>query len=240
MAGFWRRQFDLPASPQQQLFDLLLGVVAPVLCLLLDPAIFRPFAGGTGFMRHYRLFAYLEIGLSILMLLYYMATKRASAFLTGVLFGSAIFALSLGAVILPVTLLGLLVFIGVFGLTPFFTFFVFLRNSHRCWQQYRARTSRMPSLAALVLGVIVIFGLPAGVQASIFHYGNRALAVVQSGPEEDFAGAVHTLKWLHYDTDEIAFIFQRTNDPKQRERLSRAFTAITGETVQDRLAQLND
>ena len=240
MPGFWQRQFELPATPKQRRFDLLLGVVLPILCVLLDPAIFRTFAGGTWFLRHFRLFAYLEIAASILVLAYYLLTNRASSLLTGVLCGSALFALALGIVMLPMTFIGLLVIIGVLGLTPFFTSFVFLRNASRCWRQANARNPRKAPMLPVVLGFILILLVPAATQGAVFHYGDRAMVVLQSGSDQEFTRAVRTLKWLHYDTDEIAFTYQKTNDPTRRDRLARAFTAITGETVQDRLAQLND
>jgi hypothetical protein len=238
MAGFWTRQFQLPGTPAQRRFDLIFGIVAPVVCVLLDPAIFRPFAGGSWFLRHLRLLAYLEIAISLAALAYYQLTNRASSFLAGALCGGAVFAFALGAAIFPMTLIGMLFLIGVFGLTPFFTSFVYLRNAVRCWRVCEARSSRPVGMVPAICGFILILAFPTGVQKAVFHYGDRALNAVQS--DSDFPKAVRTLKWLHYDTDEIAFTYQKTNDAAKRERLARAFVAITGETVQERLMQLND
>jgi hypothetical protein len=240
MAGFWKRQFDPPASPRQQQFDLLVGIVLPVICVLLDPAIFRSFAGGSWFLKHLRLFAYMEITAGILALLYYMLTRRASSFLTGLLLGSALFAFSLGIAMLPMTLIGMLFLIGVFGLSPFFTSFVFARSAARSWRQCDARDSRGPRKLPIALGFIMILAIPAILQSASFHYGNRAVIALQSGSDQDFAHAVRTLKLVHYDTDELALTYQKTNNVNRRARLARAFTAITGEVVQDRLSSLND
>jgi hypothetical protein len=240
MAGFWTRQFQLPGTPAQRRFDLIFGILAPVICVLLDPAIFRPFAGGAWFLRHLRLLAYLEMAISIAALTYYQLTNRASSFLAGALCGSAAFAFALGAVMFPMTLIGMLFLIGVLGLTPFFTSFVYLRNAIRCWRVCEARSSRPVGMMPAIFGFILILSAPAIAQKAVFHYGDRALMAVQSGPIEDFNRAVRTLKWLHYDTDEIAFTYQKTNDAARRDRLARAFIAITGETVQERLMQLND
>jgi hypothetical protein len=240
MAGFWKRQFDPPASPRQQQFDLLVGIVLPIICVLLDPAIFRSFAGGSWFLKHLRLFAYLEIGFGIVALLYYMLTRRASAFLIGVLSANAFFAFVLGIAMLPMTLIGLLFVIGIFGLTPFFTGFVFLRNAARSWRQCSSRDSRGPAALPLALGFVLVLAVPVIFQSASFHYGNRAIVALQTGSDQDFNHAVRTLKLVHYDTDELAFTYQKTNDATRRARLARAFTAITGEVVQDRLSSLND
>jgi hypothetical protein len=240
MAGFWKRQFDSPASPRQQQFDVLVGIVLPILCLLVDPGIFRSFAGGSWFLKHLRLFAYMEITAGILALLYYMLTRRASSFLTGVLSGSAFFALALGFAMLPVTLIGMLFVVGIFGLAPFFTSFVFARSAARSWRQCDARDSRGPRTLPIALGFVMVLAVPAILQSASFHYGDRAVVALQSGSDQDFAHAVRTLKLVHYDTDQLAFTYQKTNDANRRARLARAFTAITGEVVQDRLSSLND
>lgn len=244
MAGFWTRQFQLPATPAQRWFDASFGIAVPVLCLYLDPTVFRSFgAGGAGLLARFRLFGYVEIALSIVTLAYYLFTRRASSVLSGFLLGSAVFSLLLGAVMLPLTAIGLLIIIGILGFAPFVTGFVFLRNAWRCWQQYLAgtrTTSRSPARFRVALSLILILSVPAALQGFVSQLVNRALVRLQSGPDQDFASALHTLQWIPYDADELAFAYQKTSDAKQRERLARAFTELTGQTVEERLAQLND
>jgi hypothetical protein len=51
MAGFWKRRFEPPATVSQRWFDFIFGIVAPILCLVFDPAIFRNgFPAGMGFL----------------------------------------------------------------------------------------------------------------------------------------------------------------------------------------------
>jgi hypothetical protein len=38
---FWRRQLMAPKTHAQRIFDVLFGVVAPVLCFVFDPIVFK-------------------------------------------------------------------------------------------------------------------------------------------------------------------------------------------------------
>jgi hypothetical protein len=241
MAGFWRRQFQLPAPRSQRWFDLCFGIAVPILCLYLDPVVFRSFGTGQApLLSHLRLFSHAEITLGIAALAYYLIMQRASLLLTGVLLGSSLFSIALGIAILPLTLVGLLIVLGALGLTPFVTSFVFLRNAVRSWRQSSTTTPRIPALLHTGLGLLLILGIPAAFHASVSNLTHRALVVLQSGSEQDFTDSVHTLKWLHYDTDDLAVAYQKNTDTAKRERLSRAFTDLTGGSIQDRLAQLSD
>jgi hypothetical protein len=56
--GFWRRQFMPPTTKRQKIFDVLFGVIAPVLCFVFDPIVFK----GTfdeGLLRDYQSYAYM-------------------------------------------------------------------------------------------------------------------------------------------------------------------------------------
>ena len=134
--GFWKRQIGLPATRLQVVFDLFLGAVAPILCLFMDPGIFR-WGGlpGTSRLTHFQIFAYLEIGICIAALIFYLVTRRGSAILAGILYIGSAFSLAVGIIILPLTLVGIFMLIGFLGLTPFFTGYVFQRNARRCWRQ---------------------------------------------------------------------------------------------------------
>src|SRR5262249_40974532 len=39
--GFWRRQFGGPATRAQIIFDVIFGIVMPVVCFILDPGIIK-------------------------------------------------------------------------------------------------------------------------------------------------------------------------------------------------------
>jgi len=243
--GFWRRQFQLPATAEQSWFDFCFGIIAPVLCVFFDPAVFRSSGMmGGGMLSYLRLFGYLEIGAGTAALGYYLLTRRGSLLLAGALCGGALFSFLVGLGILPLTILGLLFIVGVFGFTPFASGFVFLRNGFRCWRVSSPRFPRATARFRVVLGSVLFLGVPMGLQLAISNMAHRALTALQSGSEHDFGHALQTLKYLRFasdaNTDEIAFAYQKATDEKRRERLARAYQTLTGRSVEERLAELND
>jgi len=241
--GFWKRQFQLPPTPLQNVFDVCVGIIAPILCVIFDPAVFRSdglFGGGV--LNDFRLYAYTEIAIGIGALAYFLLTRRASALLAGTLYGGALFSGLLGLLMLPLTLLGLLILIGIFGLMPFFSAFVMERNASRCWRESSTHTVRFKALRTAALAALLALGLPLAAQFAIFEIAGRAMAALQTGSEQKYAGAVRTLKLLKFDakTDEIVFAYQRATESKQRERLAQAYQAITGRDIVERLTELND
>src|SRR5947207_4213345 len=75
--GFWRRQFGSTATGAQSTFDILLGVLAPVLCYVFDPAIFKgsPILGAA-FLEDYQLFAYSVSAIEVLALVGWLLLGR--------------------------------------------------------------------------------------------------------------------------------------------------------------------
>lgn len=122
--SFWERQFDSEVTWGQVVFDITLGIIMPILCLIFDPVVFRNQAAlDHGFHKPFEVFGYTSIALGIvalsLWLLLSSYLNKASAFLAGIFFYGAFFALLLGIVILPLSVIGLLGLIGVLGFTPF-------------------------------------------------------------------------------------------------------------------------
>jgi hypothetical protein len=148
-------------------FDVLFGIIAPLLCLLFDRIVFTGHGTmGNGLLSSFRIFSYVEIALSAVALGYYLVTRRGTPFLAGVILGGFGFAFIIGLLMLPLTIIGLEVGIGVFGLTPFITSYVFFRNARRCWESCPIQRSRPRRLLLLTVGMVLILVVPAGLQWS--------------------------------------------------------------------------
>lgn len=241
--GFWERQFCPPCTASQRGFDLALGIIAPVVCLYCDPIVFCINGPeGSGLLSDYRVLGFSGIAVGILALAYHLLTRRASAFLAGLLWGGFYFSFALGIVMLPVTLLGLLLVIGILGFTPFLTGYVFLRNARRCWRDAASRTGSKVRLVMLTMGLVLMLGMPVALQGAAVCMTNRAIAALQSDSEQDFARAVKVLRAMRFfvSPDRIASAHGEAKGQRERERLARGYLAVTGQTLEAREAQLRD
>jgi len=171
---FWGRQFNSEVTRGQVAFDVALGIIMPILCLIFDPMVFRNQAAlDHGFHKPFEVFGDTSIALGIvalsLWLLLSRYLNRASAFLAGIFFYGAFFALLLGILILPLSVIGLLGLIGVLGFTPFFTSFVFLRNGVRAYRRATEHSEMNWSVRmSFVSGMILIIVIPILVQTMNF------------------------------------------------------------------------
>ena len=114
--GFWRRQFMPPTSGAQRAFDVLFGVVAPVLCFFFDPIVFKS-DFNQGLFSSYQAYAYMVSGVEILLLLTWLIwgkqLRPRTGLVGGILMAGALFSGVIGVLILPFSLLGLALGIGI-------------------------------------------------------------------------------------------------------------------------------
>ncbi len=219
---FWSRQFRPEKTVRQVVFDVLFGIVAPVLCLIFDPVVFRD--GNT--LNRVAVFGYFAITIGIIALGWHLAARRTPAFVSGALFAGATLALVIGILIFPLALSSALLLIGIPGFTPLMTAFVFIRNARRSWSVSVQR--QRPHYALALLGFSLSFVVPYMAQAGVSNTVTHAIAVLKYGPESDVHRAAKTLKLLHMGTREIEEEYFQTRDIARRKRLADAYLIITG------------
>jgi hypothetical protein len=166
--GFWRRQFAESVTPRQRHFDITFGIVLPILCLVLDPIVFREWDIEVGgFYRRWRSYAYTVSTLEMVALAAWLlragGAGRPPAALGGVLVAGGIFSFVVGVAILPFSLLGLVFFfVGVFGFIPFPTAVIYLRNGWRAAALNRSNDDMTWREAAeFAFGFVFALGAPA-------------------------------------------------------------------------------
>jgi hypothetical protein len=161
--GFWKRQFTGGPSRWQNRYDVAFGIVMPLLCLAMDPVVFRgpPFFP---ILKHYSLLAYTVIACAMTALALWLSPRRrpgnGSRYFAGPLLAGGLFALTLHAVMLPLTVRAMVVAIGVLGFTPFLTSFVYFRNAWRAWAEERDPMTR-GSRIGILLGGMLLMLLPS-------------------------------------------------------------------------------
>lgn len=239
---FSERQFSRQPTHAQLTFDVLFGIIIPVGCLCFDPIVFRSSSLGFGqpILGDYLPGASVVIGLSLLSLITWLLLRRPASVLVGFLSGGALFALLLGIVLLPFSLMGLFImFIGVLGFTPFVTAFVFLRNAVRAYQL--AGKAKGADLVAFVC-FLTACTAPVAAQSYVTYEISRSLELAGSSDAGEAQYAIATLKRFRplSNFDAIAFAYEKEHDKERRERLATAYRELTGEDVDIRLATLRD
>lgn len=249
--GFWRRQFDDAPTPAQRKFDMVFGIIMPVLCFAFDPFVFRGgLMGGWGLYSKYQFYAYTLGTLEMVTLCAWLfsagrAGKRPAA-LAGMLLAGALFSFVIGFSILPYSILGLFLLIGILGFVPFLTALVYLRNGWRAAGAVGRAGKGSPGLAATALacGFFFALGAPAVAQMSVDREVAAALAEVREGRELSPA----RLRELRVAAasgsdayDELVWEYHRERDPERRARLAKAYAEITsGDNIEGRLTLLLD
>jgi hypothetical protein len=175
---------DAVRSPQRRqrllIADLLWGILMPVLCMVFDPGMLyvvvpEPSATPLHWAQPEMLLNGIELYLMIALQIGVLGTwlllgstlGRTSAAIGGVLAFGAVLAGTLGFVLIPMTLLGILFAhgIGLLGTTPFLTSWCYGR---RCIEAYKAGREQLPAkiaITAYAVGAGVAVGIPLAIAA---------------------------------------------------------------------------
>lgn len=170
--GCWPKAFSLDATRGQIIFDVVMGILMPIVCLVCDPVVFRrdglfsifvwtsdrgaPYNSLTllGGAHFYIPIIGFGIVTFALWLLLGTRLKWGLGFVTGILLVGSLFALTIGAILLLPSAAGLATYgIGIFGFTPLFTSIVFLRNGVRMLRQANGHIDRIWLVSSLLLSI---------------------------------------------------------------------------------------
>jgi len=137
--------------------DLSGGIVLPLLCFAYDPIL-------RGWTPKGRAAVYLAVGFQILLLAAWKlvgpATRRHAGFFAGAFSVGVILAALIGTFLLPFSMIGLLIGIGVLGFTPFLTAWVLARNVGQAFRQALPPSHKRPDSWPLVAGLLTAIGVP--------------------------------------------------------------------------------
>lgn len=223
--------------------DLILGIIVPILCLVCDPMVFTE---RLNFIRsplqQYRVFAYLEIAVAIIALVVWLKHKEKlskwNSLFAIVFSSSAFFALVLGICLLPYTLVGIFVIVGIFGLTPFLAFSVYLRNAKEAafsLKTLESRSDKISFASGIALGLFLMI-TPTVIQWHTSNIVSNAVSsILQSNSNSIKKEDIQTLKnafWCSQDCyDKIVRVYQIETDFVRRDFLAKTYEEITGENI---------
>ena len=234
--SFGYRQAAGDPTAGQILFDLLFGVVLPVICLVADPIVFRSNDWGPGgILVRYAAFAYVLIGTQMLFLILWLALHRrlaaSGAWFAGPLAAGALFAGGLGLILFPFSVLGLVAVVGALGFTPLLTSFVFYRNAVRASKAARERMSPRARRILLAMGLLCA-PLPA-VAADLA--AERLTREALARPEK-IDGLVLRL----LDGDRVIAAYATCPPGPRRDALAGLYRRLTGADIEERLSSRSD
>lgn len=242
--GFWARHAGSKPTSGQVVFDVVFGILMPLFCFYADPGIVR--GGFSTPIGEVSLFLYAFSGLAIITLAFWLVfghrVRSATAALVGVLVAGAIISASIGVLILPLTLLGILMVIGLLGLVPFLTAFVYLRNALRGISRAR-EASRSPRFAAVVLSALFAIAMPLSAQLWANEVIEQSIAeIIDQNSHQSLVAPVSRIRLLRFavNTDRLVREYDGESNPVRRERIGRAYKGITGDEIEIRRAILND
>lgn len=158
---------------QQKIFDIVFGVVAPILCLYFDPILFdlpspnyNPCFPAPpdmpGLLLAFRAFFYTAIGLGVFFFSLWVIgvnqIKTLSPFFAAIFFIGQAFSLFLGILLTPFTLFGLFYFgIGIFGFIPYLTAAAYARNKIRALRQVEEPRGKV--ITNIILVALFLFSV---------------------------------------------------------------------------------
>ena len=242
--GFWSRQVTLAKTPRKPIIEILFGILLPLLCFYFDPGIIRGAISDP--LAHKEVLVYSLSALSMASLLLWLTlgdrNNKGTAVLGGIMLAGAICSFSIGVLILPITIIGLFLIIGVLGFIPFFTGWVYLRNALDAIRAGKTSRTTVSRVGIALLASLLAIGVPAAAQWKINSITDQSIVEIVSGTDQDLETAIRRIKRFHLaiDTDKLVREYENEVAPERKERLSKAYKEITGEEIDYRLRILKD
>lgn len=236
MRNFWERQIGPSLTRGQTVFDVLFGIVVPILCLIIDPIVFRPDPFlGPGILGGIQVFAYIAIGLGIISLSLWLRfrtrIKRASGFFAGAFLAGSIFAFIIGFPLAPFLISPFV----VLAITPLLASFVFLRNGNLAFLQAQTSIDMRQLILTMTAGMILVIALPAAGQYAATKFISQGIEDALQDDPQVSATAIHRLQnaiWCPVicgDAVRRAYITER--DFNRQQRFDWLYEQITGHSI---------
>ncbi len=226
-------------------FSVLAGIIAPTVCFALERMLFSDIPDtlpGSQFIDFFPLFGYGIIGLEMLVLAVWLKFGDRlgtwNALVAGVLFVGALVAGGIGLWLLPLSLIGLLVLIGLLGFVPFLTAAVYCMNAVEAYRRAGAVTVGARLTSLVLAGAILVIGVPGSVQTWALMAASSAVGKVIAG--DPMAVTKLPLWCRHTAANGLIWSYASEEDPVRKQRLADAYKALTGGDVETALARLMD
>lgn len=238
---FWQRQFQAESTKSQKYFDWIFGVILPVVCFVFDPIVFK---GGNSVLGTYKPFAYVLSFVTVMAmsawLIWGEKLRWLSSALAGLFAMSGIISLAIGVILLPYSLLGLLLIVGVLGFTPLMTSIVYLRAALRSYQSAKPFLESKILINTFVLSAVLSITFPAILNVKI----KQTLGEMRNGDAQTIRSGARRLKYfaplINFDVLAQSYMSEK-DEPNNEKRvaLAEVYQELTGKNL-DWLANMLD
>ena len=236
-------------SKTDYLFDFGFGVIAPLICLIVDPVVFkggRIFLSSGGLLAPFKIAAYTAIGLGVAALAVWLIFRPRllaySDYFVGIFVMAQVAAFLLAVVLLPFSVIGItLAGLGCLGFIPFGTAFVFYRQRKRARTDAAALPHRRRNAFIAMFAVIAI---PILLQWMTSRYVGSAIHTILTNADSTPA-AISQLKAAFWCSDEcfyeLALDYSNAyNDPARQQYLADLYHEITGGDIRTQISTFSD
>lgn len=246
--GFWQRQFRQAPTRPQLVFDLIFGVVGPILCFVFDPVVFQGGILGRPLFPDYQAFVYLLSGMEIVVLCLWLVlgagSELANAMIGGALMVGGVFCFAIGLLLLPFSVMGLMVAIGILGFTPFMAALVYLRNGWRALRSPAKQPSVFTRATGGACGLLLVAGIPLALSMQIRSAVLKSVDYIIRADPVHAPQAAQQLAVLKYfassDIERIPQAYLSERDESRKQLMRSYYREITGEDLEDRIRILQD
>lgn len=218
-----------------------IGVALPIAMILLDPAVFQSHVSfGPAILGGVKAFCYVATGLALLTFVIWMMRPHQSALTGGIFAGAAIFATTLGFVLLPFSMMGILFFgVGLLGLSPFLMALVFARAA---WTVLPREAPKRRRSALFLSGLLLVFGIPSSIQqTSSLVFEQSLMDIASDDALVSTRGVERLRRWsVLIDLERIVDEYVKETEPTRQARLGAAYQRLTGQDAAHRAAELAD
>jgi uncharacterized membrane protein YjjB (DUF3815 family) len=230
--GFWRQQFQPQTTTDQNSFDWTFGVIVPVICIFIDPIVFRS-SLGEAILGEYKPLIFIQSFVNILglmgWLLRILPFKGTSVILAGLFFISAISSGITGIVVGLAFLDHPIIFLlAALGYLPLFTAgFVYFRNAVRAFHRAKLFIPGPVALSAFVLSSSISIAVPIVANISI----DVAIDKMVRGTPEQIISTADRIKYIApvVNFDKVAKRYcDRSYNRDRRKALADVYYRFTG------------
>lgn len=234
--------FGERVSIRWAMFDLVAGVLLPLVCFAIGGSMVAGMLGQSG----YKPFVYVGLALQVTAILWdYCAASRfkyLDALLAGVLLAGAGVSLMIGMAILPFSFIGLLSGIGILGFVPFLCAVVYLRHGVHLIRHVGPERPDFVSMILVVAGAILAFVIPHAIHERTTNQVAQLMAVAKNGDAETANNAIArigAMQWYaEVDASEMLTEYMATTQTDRKAELARRYKELTGLDAEEQAANL--